>query len=115
MPALGQPCPSQHLGHSKADWNGEHLAVDSQLLQVAPRRGQIHSSLASHLTEPCGSTGRIWTEHWAEPQGRLCSNPLGWRSQPVFLGSPLSLAHSLGYDGTLLLMSEAVTLLCKSR
>lgn len=115
MPTLGQPCPPEELGHLKADWNGEHLSVGSQLLQVAPRRGQIHSSLASHLTEPCGSAGRIWTDHWTEPQARFCSNPLGWRSQPMFLGSSLSLACSLGCDGTLLLMSEAVTLLCKSR
>lgn len=33
----------------------------------------------------------------------------------MFLGSPLSLAHSWRCDGTLLLMSEAVTLMCKSR
>lgn len=33
----------------------------------------------------------------------------------MLLGSPLFLACSLGRDGTLLLMSEAVTLLCKSR
>lgn len=32
----------------------------------------------------------------------------------MLLGSPLFLACSLGCDGTLLLMSEAVTLLCKS-